>query len=1523
MASRRTFVRRAHARTTFGPVDSDFSSGAADQSSNLNMTDLIKISKKIFTVGVVTTTIMWSLGVAALVPGVVNAAADCPTLVSGQMIKVSGKPAIYVLDSNLKYRYFSDGDVFKSWNADDAYGKYYTTVSQACFDSLSQPTTAPYHVFYRPGSTVVKYLSSDTLYVVKPNNTLQPITDAAAKVLYGTTYKVKTIGLSEWPYYTKETTTITEAKAHAGMVVANGGKNWYVNSDNKLQEVSASGLTANRLRTPRAVADSVIAGLATDSTKVEAAVTTLTERVSGAGSGEVTGGVVTVSLAANTPAAGYIAKGAYNAEFSNLTFKNTSSASVRVDKIVIKRDGLGTDTDITAIRLYDGATQIGSDQALNTNTHLATFGNLNWDIAAGATKTLSVKADTYASASGTNDYLALYSLELEGEGSISASLPIAGNAMQYHSVTVGVVDVDALSTPGGTTLISGATDQQVACFNIDTDSSEGVYLKSMTLTNAGTAANDDLTKFVLKQGATVLSTYDGAFNSSGKMTFDLTASPYFIDKSKSKDVCVYVDIKSGIKASLSKTIILQIEQSKDVVISGDSSKAQIVVTKDNATAFTAQSSQSMTIGQGTLTVTRNTATLPVSTALINGVNHNKLAAYKFTAGSTEGVKVTRLRLTVSGSGVSSTDLSNFELYTYDEATAKETQVGTSQSISGSYVTFEDTSDGLFTIEKSKNVILHVYADVNTAASWSGTVANVYIGTTNSDLIVKGVGLESGEYIKATDVTLSSVDGEHTNVTLFSLSSYGTLTVSLDNSSPAATSLAKGVYDYDFAHIKLYAASENMSVTGITLRSYEDSDTGVTDVIDTADNAISNVRLYDMTDPVHPVQLGSAVSSPAAGVATFSFTLTVPKDNYKVLKVVADVPSNCGASYIKFALPGAGTIADDITTTGVSSGSDIGETGSATGKTMTVAAPTVTTNWASGVTNNMVANATEQTLGTLQLTAGAYEDVRVTTIKVSVSSNTVSGLPSASGASSADTDLTNFKLVGTDGTQYGITKSLTDGTPDYVQFEGITNLTVTKGNTKIIYVKANVAGTSGTYYVGNRSNSDIVGSGAVSGGSATITGTGAGPANTIQSVATLTFALDASNPLTKLVAVGANGTGTEETLMALSADSLYEDVDITKLVFHVIGATGDSVQNDFADNGIKLYHKVGTGSEVLVGSATIVSSTAAYLGTYYTATFNITQGDLRIGKSTDDVLILKTIFKGTDSGLTAATSPYFQLGDNSNTNDSLFVEAKGASSGTSLDDNQFNTTSALNVTGNQVVAYKAYPTFSYVNPGSVLVNGAENDLFSFKVRANGGSVALKQLRFGLLVTDNVGTANNSYDLESFKFYRGTTNLTDTVLILDYNGDSLEGSVSSPTVFPSGTTKYIYVVWPTTNEEVIAQGTEYTYTIKATLSGFTTPADDDNVRVRLENADSTELSQSNDTYYLMPFDAGGQINLLGLADSASTNGVTSTASLLWSDKSASSHSAATGSYAGGTASSSGDWFNGYQVGDTPTSWATLTN
>lgn len=171
----------------------------------------------------------------------------CPSLSPGDMVKVNGKAAIYVVNRFNKIMYFPSGDEFKSWNEGEGYGGY-ITVTQDCFDNgLSVPTTPPAGINYRPGSHVIRKENSDPLYVILPNNAIAKISVADAKALYGTNFKVMTVKFIFWSNYINTGADIS-GKAHTGMLVRKDNKVWYVDG-NSLREVPNNQLSANRFKT--------------------------------------------------------------------------------------------------------------------------------------------------------------------------------------------------------------------------------------------------------------------------------------------------------------------------------------------------------------------------------------------------------------------------------------------------------------------------------------------------------------------------------------------------------------------------------------------------------------------------------------------------------------------------------------------------------------------------------------------------------------------------------------------------------------------------------------------------------------------------------------------------------------------------------------------------------------------------------------------------------------------------------------------------------------------------------------------------------------------------------------------------------------------------------------------------------------------------------------------------------------------------------------------------------------------------
>lgn len=236
--------------------------------------------KKMFFILTAVTLGIFSIGVSQHIAQA--ASASCPALASGDMIKVTGKPAIYVLDTSLKTLYFPDGDVYKSWRP--TYGGY-KSITQECYDSLDTPTTYPGGTNYRPGTYIVKRPSSAQLYAVEPKNTLAIITSANAQLLYGANYEVKTIDDKFWPNYVSRGTDTEYGKPHPGMVISINNKYYYIDEGGIYREITSAGLAANGFQTKfiRYMTASALTGLSAGTTITAAApaLTDITQKTSG------------------------------------------------------------------------------------------------------------------------------------------------------------------------------------------------------------------------------------------------------------------------------------------------------------------------------------------------------------------------------------------------------------------------------------------------------------------------------------------------------------------------------------------------------------------------------------------------------------------------------------------------------------------------------------------------------------------------------------------------------------------------------------------------------------------------------------------------------------------------------------------------------------------------------------------------------------------------------------------------------------------------------------------------------------------------------------------------------------------------------------------------------------------------------------------------------------------------------------------------------------------------------------------
>src|SRR3990167_2977503 len=245
------------------------------------MTDLLKLGKKVFTVSVVVMTILWSVGVSALVP-LVAVAVECPELETGDLFKVPDNSAVYYVNADMERVYFFNSEVYHTWYEDFS---GVVTIDQTCVGAYPSGGGAS----YLPGSVLIKTVISPNVFAVLPNGDIKKIaSEAAAKALYGDNWAKSVRDLPDVYYdtYDEVSGEVDGTKPHDGMLVKKGTVTYKVEGG-ALHEVDGSlpAFVAKYVQSPAAtvvdaleVADTTVtaASVTEDASQMEATETTTT-----------------------------------------------------------------------------------------------------------------------------------------------------------------------------------------------------------------------------------------------------------------------------------------------------------------------------------------------------------------------------------------------------------------------------------------------------------------------------------------------------------------------------------------------------------------------------------------------------------------------------------------------------------------------------------------------------------------------------------------------------------------------------------------------------------------------------------------------------------------------------------------------------------------------------------------------------------------------------------------------------------------------------------------------------------------------------------------------------------------------------------------------------------------------------------------------------------------------------------------------------------------------------------------------
>lgn len=285
----------------------------------------------------------------------------------------------------------------------------------------------------------------------------------------------------------------------------------------------------------------------------------------------------------NSPQSVNYVKGEKNADVVGFTFAASLASALKVTNITLtgyvsddgntytKGVGSGADANlsvanlVSAVKLYDGDTGALIDDTpdsnnLNSSTGTIVFNNLDWNIPAGQTKKLLVKADLSANpVSGTADY---FSFDIDATTDVTAldsssQTVNAGNSdpngATSPTVEIGVLASGTLAvalapgTPITGAVYWGQNDVEFSRFRIRSQD-EGFFIERLNIYSADTAsnvtANIDQVKLEYKNKAGETLTAVGTLNSNASVSFGFSGDqrPY-VPKDSSLDIVVKANIK--------------------------------------------------------------------------------------------------------------------------------------------------------------------------------------------------------------------------------------------------------------------------------------------------------------------------------------------------------------------------------------------------------------------------------------------------------------------------------------------------------------------------------------------------------------------------------------------------------------------------------------------------------------------------------------------------------------------------------------------------------------------------------------------------------------------------------------------------------------------------------------------------------------------------------------------------------------------------------------------------------------------
>ncbi len=790
------------------------------------------------------TTILWSVsgGLLAL-PGVASAA----TISAGDLVKITSISDVYYYAADGKRYVFPNEKTYFSWYSDFSAVK---TISDAEMGTI----TIGGNVTIRPGTKLVKITTDPKVYAVAPGGMLRWIeSEAIATALYGANWARRVVDVPDGYFvnYTVGSSVSSAMHPDGSLVMYAGSSDVFVVWGGMKRKLTGTAMADNRYQMANVIVTTAVYPDGADVAGREAALANTVG--ASAPSTSPVSGALSVSLASDTPAGVTLPKNAASAQLAKFNLM-AGSGDVMVTGLRFHRAGVGATTDFSNIYVYDGnGNRLTTGRTINSTTNMIEFNSLNFKVMAGQTMVVVLVGDlsTPSSTGGQHSFelVDAASVVVSGSSTVSGSFPVRGNVF-----TVGTSSAGTLTVERGNTLSNpniGSLEAEVSSFKL-TANSKDIQVRRITLLQAGSISNSDLTDLKLYQGATMVASTPSLAGDKIVLNFN---PPYLITNGTSR---IFV-LKAKVAGRSARTIRTYVEYATDVygIDQTYNTGAAATISSYDGTGgatdcSTGTAESCVTTQGGQLTVTFNG---PTASNVARGAQDAVL--YRFALASPESaLEIRNLRFKIASSnggrvrGVSNTDyftdikLKNMATGATVMGPTSLPSTLTSTSISDSNtITLSDS----FTIAQGQILDLALTADLSNSEDGDH---NFFTNGTSTYVLTLGPSTvifnstdvripDTGEYLAVAKIVPNTVIAGNT-MTVKSSS----LTLALA-SNPSSGTVVKNATMVPAAGFVFTAGSQADSViTAITLTSVGDLNAGASYTLAEAANVITGCALFD-------------------------------------------------------------------------------------------------------------------------------------------------------------------------------------------------------------------------------------------------------------------------------------------------------------------------------------------------------------------------------------------------------------------------------------------------------------------------------------------------------------------------------------------------------------------------------------------------------------------------------------------------------------------------------------------------------